>query len=98
MLPLHRADKIFYCPINSNRRVDDSGGEAPYRLVSDLQWSAQDDITGELVKVHGFPGVLEVKLFRVVITTNCPESIVTYYIDQASTDDTRDICVIRLRI
>ena len=25
MLHLHRANKIFYCPLKSNRRVDDSG-------------------------------------------------------------------------
>ena len=58
MLHLHRANKIFYCPLKSNRRVDDSGGQDPYRSVSDLQWSIQDDIAGKLIKVHGFPGAL----------------------------------------
>ena len=98
MLHVHRADKIFYCPVKSNRKVDDSGAKAPYRSVNDLQWSAQDDIAGKLIKVHGFPGALKVKLFRVVITTNRTEWIVTNDIDQASTDDTRDICGIRWRI
>ena len=98
MLHLHRASKIFYCPLKSNRRVDDSGGRAPYRSLSDLQWSIQDDIAGKLIKVHGFPGALKVKLFRVVITTNRTEWVVTKDIDQSSTEDTREICGIRRKI
>ena len=77
MLHLHRANKIFYCPLKSNRRVDDSGGQDPYRSVSDLQWSIQDEIAGKLIKVHGFPGPLKVKLFQVVITTNRTEWVVS---------------------
>jgi hypothetical protein len=98
MLHLHRANKIFYCPLKSNRRVDDSGGQDPYRSVSDLQWSTQDEIAGKLIKVHGFPGALRVKLFRVVITTNRTEWVVTNDIDQSSTEDTREICGIRWKI
>ncbi len=37
MLHLHRANKIFYCPLKSNRRVDDSGGQAPYRGPSSFR-------------------------------------------------------------
>jgi len=39
MLHLHRVNKIIYCLLKSNRRVDDSGGQVPYRSESDLQWS-----------------------------------------------------------
>ncbi len=54
MLHLHRENKIFYCPLKSNRRVVDSGCQDPYRSVSDLRWSIQDDIAVKLIKVHGF--------------------------------------------
>ena len=37
MVHLHRANKVFYCPIKSNRKVDDSGGKSPYKAVTDLQ-------------------------------------------------------------
>ena len=40
MLHLHRAGKIFYCPLKSNRKVDDSSGAEPYNAVSDLQCCA----------------------------------------------------------
>ena len=98
MLHLHRANKFFYCPLKSNRKVDDSGGESPYTAVSGLQWSEQDAAKGKLIKIHGFPGALKVKLFRVATTNSRTEWVVTNDIDQASTDDTRSICAIRWKI
>jgi hypothetical protein len=98
MLHLHRSGKFFYCPLKSNRRVDDSGGEAPYKAVSDLQWSGQDDAQGKLIKIHGFPGALKVKLFRVATDNSRTEWIVTNDVEQDSTDDTRSICAIRWKI
>jgi SRSO17 transposase len=98
MLHLHRAQKIFYCPLKSNRKVDDSGGKSPYTAVSALQWSEQDSATGKLIKVHGFPGALKVKLFRVATTNSRTEWVVTNDTEQASIDDTREICAIRWKI
>ncbi|CAN5164963.1 hypothetical protein BH24ACT19_BH24ACT19_12890 [soil metagenome] len=34
--------KTFYCPLKSNRQVDDSGGEKPYRRVDELDWSEEE--------------------------------------------------------
>jgi hypothetical protein len=98
MLHLHRAKKFFYCPLKSNRKVDDSGGVSPYAAVSGLQWSDQEAAKGKLIKVHGFPGALKVKLFRVATTNSRTEWVVTNDIDQESTDDTRSICAIRWKI
>ncbi len=53
---------------------------------------------GKLIKIHGFPGALKVKLFRVAATTTRTEWIVTNDIDQAAIDDTREICAIRWKI
>jgi hypothetical protein len=78
--------------------VDDSGGAVPYNAVNDLQWSEQEAEQGKLIKIHGFPGALKVKLFRVAETTTRTEWIVTNDIDQASIDDTREICAIRWKI
>ena len=97
MLHLHRAEKFFYCPLKSNRKVDDSGGASPYAAVSGLQWNEQESGNGKLIKVHGFPGALKVKLFRVA-ATNRTEWVVTNDIEQESTDDTQAICAIRWKI
>jgi hypothetical protein len=98
MLHLHRSDKIFYCPLKSNRKVDDSGDQSPYQAVSELTWSDQDDAQGKLIKIHGFPGALKVKLFRVATGNGRTEWVVTNDVKQASSDDTRDICAIRWKI
>jgi hypothetical protein len=47
--------KNFYCPLKSNRQVDDSGGEKPYRRVDALDWSEEELERGKLVKIKGFP-------------------------------------------
>ena len=98
MLHIHRAEKFFYCPLKSNRKVDDSGGDSPYTAVSGLQWSEQDAAKGKLIKVHGLPGALKVKLFRVATSNSRTEWVVTNDIDQASIDETREICAIRWKI
>jgi hypothetical protein len=98
MLHLHRAGKIFYCPLKSNRKVDDSGGKSPYQAVSTLQWSDQNNAHGKLIKIHGFPGAIKVKLFRVATGNGRTEWVVTNDLDQTSVDDTREICGIRWKI
>jgi SRSO17 transposase len=98
MLHVHRAGKIFYCPLKSNRKVDDSGGKSPYQAVSTLQWSDQNNAHGKLIKIHGFPGAIKVKLFRVATGNGRTEWVVTNDLDQTSVDDTREICGIRWKI
>ena len=65
MMHIGRAGKVFYCPLKSNRKVDDSGGERPYQAVAGLGWHDGEGLRGKRVKVHGFPMDYKVKLFRV---------------------------------
>ncbi len=37
MLLIDKMKKTFYCPLKSNRQVDDSGGERPYRRADTLE-------------------------------------------------------------
>lgn len=74
---LHLNNKIYYCPIKSNRKVDESGGVHPYVPVSTLIWPEQDVEAGKIVKLHAFPLDTKVKLFRVAISTDRTEFIVT---------------------
>jgi hypothetical protein len=56
--------KTFYCPLKSNRQVDDSGGEKPYQRVDELDWSEEELKKGKLIKIKGFPKNCKVRLFR----------------------------------
>lgn len=77
--------KIFYCPLKANRKVDDSQAQRPYRAVSSLDWSASELTEGKLVKLNKFPLDVKVKLFRVVITTDRTDWLITNDLTQSST-------------
>ena len=87
--------KLFYCPLKSNRKVDDSGGERPYRAVSALEWSEAELQTGKKIKVYGFAPEFKVQLFRVPVSSNRTDYVVTNDLTQDSTQDTRKVCAVR---
>lgn len=98
MLFIESLHKIYYCPIKSNRLVDDSAGTRPFQYVSDLIWSEQELNTGKLIKIHTFPKHHKVKLFRVVVSPHRTDFVVTNDITQHSTHDTQKVCALRWKI
>nr|GFD26692.1 hypothetical protein [Tanacetum cinerariifolium] len=83
---LENRGKYFYCPLKSNRLVDDSGGQQPYQPLALLNWSAQEVVEGKLVKVRGMPKDSKLKLFRVLVSTHRTDYLVTNELGQ---DDTQ---------
>ena len=77
MLLIEGMAKKYYCPLKSNRQVDDSGGKHPYQRVDRLDWSQEELKRGKLIKIKGFPKEHKVKLFRVVVHSRRTEWIVT---------------------
>jgi Transposase DDE domain len=98
MLLVDRVGKRFYCPIKSNRRVDDSEGQAPYRSVESLDWNARELEHGKRIKIHGFPKDFKVQLFRVEVSSNRTDWVVTNDLAQGSTQDTQQACALRWKI
>jgi hypothetical protein len=90
--------KTFYCPLKSNRLVDDSGGERAYRRIEDLSWSEAELAHGKLVKVRGFPGDFKMKLFRVEVSTHRTEWVVTNDLAQGSTQGAQQVSALRWKI
>ena len=90
--------KLFYCPLKSNRRVDDSGGSAPYRAVSELEWSDHELEAGKTIKIYGFPKDSKVQLFCVPVSSHRTDYVVTNDVSQSSTQDTRKVCDVRWKI
>lgn len=97
MMHIDQAGKLFYCPLKSNRKVDDSQGKNPYRAVSELDWFGDARLRGKLVKMHGFPMDYKVKLFRVA-ATNRTEYVATNDLSQDSAVAVKDTCGIRWKI
>lgn len=98
MVYIDSLNKIYYCPLKSNRKVDDSGGEKPYRAVSTLSWNQTDLATGKLIKVHKFPKDMKVKLFCVPVSTNRTDYVITNDMTQNSMEGVRKVCAIRWKI
>lgn len=95
MAQIDQLEKVYYCPLKTNRRVDDSGDTAPYVRVDKLVWSHEDLQQGKLTKIRGFPKDKKVKLFRVTVSTNRTEFVATNDLAQADTDAVQDVCGIR---
>ncbi len=86
MAQIDQLEKLYYCPLKVNRRVDDSSGCRPYVRVDELVWSAEELQQGKLIKVGGFPKDKKasavslsrtVKLFRVTVSTHRTDYVAT---------------------
>ena len=98
MLQIERLGKIYYCPLKDNRQVDDSGGSKPYQRVDSLSWTKTEEQQGKLVKIKGFPGSHKVKLFRVVLSTQRTDYIVTNEMEQDNVEVVQDVCGFRWKV
>lgn len=90
--------KFFYCPIKSNRLVDDSLGKHPYQAVEKLEWSDEEIAFGKRVKVRKFPKDYKVNLFRVIVSSDKTEYIITNDETQDSTEGCQKETAIRWKI
>jgi len=95
MAHIDQLEKVYYCPLKTNRRVDDSGGTQDDQRVDELVWSLEDLQQGKLIKIRGFPKDKKVKLFRVTGSTHRTDYVATNDLSQASTDAVQDVCDVR---
>jgi hypothetical protein len=104
MLQIERMEKTFYCPIKSNRQVDDSGGKQSYRRVDALEWTPAELDQGKLIKIKEFPGAFKVKLFRVAMASHRTEAdvqvewIVTNDLSCDRTSDAQQVSAKRWKV
>ena len=98
LLQIEALGKVYYCPLKSNRLVDDSGAEQPYQRVDSSSWDEDEATSGKVVKLRGFLKEHKVRLFRVVASTRRTDYIVTNDWTQASTAATQELCSHRWRI
>lgn len=98
MLLIDSMGKKFYCPIKSNRQVDDSAGQRPYRAVETLTWTFDESEHGKLIKIQGFPKDFKVRLFWVAVSSNRTDWVVTNDHAQKSAQETHEICALRWKI
>ena len=95
ILLIEELEKTYYCPIKSNRNVDDSDGQHKHKRVDKLSWSKEEKEQGKEVHVKDFPKDHRVKLFRLVLSTKRTDYVITNDLTQNSASATREECDIR---
>lgn len=99
MLHIERSGKLFYCPLKDNRQVNEGDAQAiKYRRVDSLEWSAAEQAQGKSVHVKDFPAGHRLQLFRLALSSERTDYVVTNDRTQTSTDDTQEVCAIRWKI
>ena len=98
MLQIEKLEKIYYCPLKDNRQVDDSGGLQPYQRVDNLEWSKAEQQHGKVIKIKGFPAEHKVKVFRVVLSTQRTDYVVTNEMAQDHVQVVQDVCGFRWQV
>ena len=98
MLYIEALHRVYYCPLKDNRQVDDSQGARAYRRVDALAWSEAELDSGKRIKIKGFPKEHKVQCFRVAVSTNRTDYVVTNDLAQNSTQATQEACGFRWKI
>jgi len=99
MLHIERSGKIYYCPLQANRQVDeDDGSVITYQRADSLTWSEEEKARGKNVHVKDFPKGHRLQLFRLVVSTDRTDYIITNDVTQTSTSETQEVCAIRWKI
>lgn len=91
-------NKVFWCPIKANRLVHEGTAPSVTTSVENLVWSDNDLVHGKRVHVNKFPAGFQMKLFRLVVSTDRTDYVVTNDLTQDSTDVARKECAIRWKI
>ncbi len=97
MKAIAQAGKLYYCPIKANRQVS-VAPEQPYARADHLEWTDQQLAQGQRVHLKGFPKGHSQKLFRLALSTQRTEYLVTNDDYQDSADAAHNERAIRWKI
>jgi hypothetical protein len=98
MLQIHAANKIFFCPLKTNRLVCDDLDSKVHQPLSQLRWSDAEAQHGKRVHLYQFPKGFYLSLFRLPLSTERTEYVVTNATTQLTTTDAQQACAVRWNI
>lgn len=91
-------EKLYFCPLKTNRHVDDSEGEKEHRRVDRLCWTEQEQKAGKTIHLKKMPKGHRMKLFRLMLSTERTEYVITNDMAQDDADVVKVQCGIRWKI
>lgn len=98
LLEIERMQKQYYCPVRANRQINESGQPKDYHRVDALSWTATEQQGGKLVHLKGFPNGHQVKLFRLPLSTERTDYIVTNDRTQDEVKAVQEVCGFRWNV
>jgi hypothetical protein len=84
----------YYCPLKTNRLVDESDGSdrtRPHVAVGTLAWSAAEEAHGKRLHLKDFPKGHRVRLFRLVLSPERTDYVATNDLSQDAAPAVRDV-------
>ncbi len=94
---IERLGKIYYCPIKANRQVNLSPVSG-YQRVDSLAWTREDEASGQVIHLKKMPSGHHVRLFRIVVSTDRTDYLITNDVAQDSLEVTEEVCGFRWKI
>ena len=91
LLHIEQLGKLYYCPIKDNRLISLSRQDRTYHRADEVLWSRDELRHGRLVHLRDFPAGHQVRLFRLAVSTNRTDFIVTNDVAQDSASATQDV-------
>lgn len=98
MLSVNDEEKIFYCPLKSNRLVSAVDKKYFHEPVSGLIWTKEELHEGKRIHINKFPNSYHVKLFRIAVNNHRTELIVTNDLTQNAAKNVQKVCGFRWKI
>ncbi len=98
MLFVHDLDKLFYCPLKHNRLARSQGSKEHYKPITEIEITESELNLGKNIRLRGMPAGFPMKLFRVPVSTNRTDYVVTNDTSQNCGDDTQKVCAMRWHI
>lgn len=95
MLFISDMHKRFFCPVKSNRLARESDSIEFYTKITDLKWSEDELKSGKSIRLKEMPKDFAMKMYRVPISTNRTDYVVTNDTSQKCTDDIQKVCAMR---
>ena len=98
MLDIESLHKLYYCPLKSNRQINESGQKGDYHRVDSLSWTPGEQHQGKTVHLKGFPKGHQVNLFRLLLSAERTDYVVTNDRSQHSTQAVQQVSGYRWKV
>ena len=95
---VEKLQKVYYCPVKVNRQVDDSNGEKKHQRVDALSWTDEELEQGKTIHLKKMPKGHRVKLFRLTLSTERTDYVITNDMTQDNSDVVKKHCGVRWKI